>query len=136
MNILKIFTKRRLTANTGESAAAKLLKKSGYKILEKNYVADGHEIDIIARNSEYTVFAEVKTRTEGKENPKEPRPASSVNRKKIESILSAAKVYIAFARPRGKIRFDVIEVYLDEGGLVTKTVHMPDAFRGDTYLKH
>ena len=50
----------------GEDMAAKLLRKKGYKILERNFRAGHNEIDIIAQNKDYTVFVEVKTRSEHK----------------------------------------------------------------------
>ena len=65
MEILKIKTERRLLGNFGEKAARKLLKKEGYRIVKKNYVALGHEIDLIVKNKEYLVFVEVKTRSFG-----------------------------------------------------------------------
>ncbi len=53
MNILKIFTEKRIIGNIGEDAVVKYLKKNHYKILERNYVMGDHEIDIIAENDEY-----------------------------------------------------------------------------------
>ena len=129
MNILKVLTPRRITGNTGERLAVKFLKKNKYRILEKNFVANGHEIDIIAYKDKTVVFAEVKTRTLGKENPKESRPASSVTQKKQKSIISAAGYYMGYHRPGEKCRFDVIEVYLKDNGKPHKIIHMESAFR-------
>ena len=56
MNILKVLTERRKIGNIGERAAARYLKRKGYKILKRNYVPLDHEIDIIAENREYTAF--------------------------------------------------------------------------------
>ena len=86
MNILKILTVKREIGNIGELAAVKFLRKNGYKILERNYVAAGYEIDIIAENRDYTVFTEVKTRTLGAQSPKEARPASSVTPEKQRKL--------------------------------------------------
>ena len=87
MKILELLTEKKRTGNAGETAAAKFLKKQGYKILKRNYEALGYEIDIIAANKEFTVYCEVKTRTLGHENPKEPRPASAVTPEKQRKIL-------------------------------------------------
>ena len=132
MNILKIFTSRRIIGNIGEDAAARFLKKKGCKILERNYVAAGHEIDIIAEEKNHVLFVEVKTRTEGKTNSKEPRPASSVNYEKRQSIIKTARLYFPTLMTKKRMRFDVIEVYLDKDSKVTKIEHLTDAFRGDT----
>ena len=132
MKILEILTERRKTGNAGELAAKKFYKKNGYKILKTNYVAVGYEIDIIAQNKEYTVFCEVKTRTLGKENLKEPRPASSVTQTKQRKIITAAKCFLGTIKRGRKIRFDVIEVFLDDSSKVSKLNFLEAAFNFDT----
>ena len=47
MKILDILTPNRKKGNIGERAAVRFLRKNGYKILERNYVALGSEIDEI-----------------------------------------------------------------------------------------
>ena len=44
-----------------EKFTERYLKKSGYKILERNYRQKCGEIDIIAQKGEYIIFTEVKT---------------------------------------------------------------------------
>ena len=136
MNILKILTDKRLKGNIGEEAVCKLLKKKKYKILERNYVANGHEIDIIAECRDAVVFVEVKTRTRGKDDPREPRPASAVTPKKQQSIIRAAAFYFGYYHPKGKTaRFDVIEVYISEENRkreVDEIVHLENTFNKDT----
>jgi putative endonuclease len=127
MNILKILTPRKITGNTGEGFAKRYLKKNKYRILEENFVANGHEVDIIAYKDKTVVFVEVKTRTAGHENPKETRPASSVNKEKQKAIISVAKYYTGFHRA-GRSRFDVIEVYLNEKRELIDLIHMESAF--------
>ena len=132
MKILEILTERRRIGNAGERAATRHLKKNGYKILAKNYVALGYEIDVIASDGEHTVFCEVKTRTLGRENPKEPRPASSVTPEKQRKIISAAKSYNAYKSLHKRMRFDVIEVFVDENKRVKNINHLVGAFNYDT----
>ena len=132
MNILKVLTERRKTGNLGEDAAAKLLKKHGYKILARNYEAVDSEIDIIAENKSTTVFVEVKTRTLGHESPKEPRPASSVTPDKQRKIITAAKYFLGTHRTGKRVRFDIIEVYVDEKKKVQKILHLESAFNYNT----
>ena len=132
MNILKILTEKRRTGNIGEDAAAKYLRRHGYRILERNYAAVGAEIDIIAKNRECYVFAEVKTRTLGHMSPKEPRPASAVTPEKQRKIITTAKWFLGSVPKGRKIRFDVIEVYLTEEKKVQKILHLENAFNYST----
>ena len=139
MNILKVLTERRVTGNFGEGEAAKLLKKKGYKILAKNHVEGDGEIDIIAADSEFTVFVEVKTRKHGVDNPVEPRAASSVTPEKQRRIIKAAKTYLAYNPTDKKVRFDVIEVYYDTESAkrrVREINHLEGAFDLNTAKGH
>ena len=113
MNILKILTPQRRTGNLGEKAAARHLKRNGYKILKKNYTAAGGEIDIIAEDKLYTVFVEVKTRSVSKDNKNEPRPASAVNADKQKKLIKTAKYFLAKNESGKRVRFDIIEVLVD-----------------------
>lgn len=132
MNILKVLTEKRKTGNVGEDAAAKFLRKAGYRILERSFAELGAEIDIIASNREYYVFVEVKTRTLGHLSAKEPRPSSSVTPEKQRKIITVAKWYLGTVPKGRRIRFDVIEVYLNEEKEVQKLVHLENAFNYDT----
>ena len=113
MQILKIKTEKKQLGTLGEKMARRYLKRNGYKIKAKNFVADGHEIDIIAEDKEVLAFIEVKTRTLGHENPNEPRPASSVDAQKQRGIIKAARFYSAYSAVKKKKRFDIIEVYVN-----------------------
>ena len=132
MKILEILTEKRKTGNIGENAAAKFLKKNGYKILKRNFVALGYEIDIIACNSEYIIFCEVKARSSVQKNPNEPRPASAVTREKQKKIITASKFYNSDIKFGRKTRFDIIEVLLDAKKAVKDICHLEGAFTADT----
>ena len=135
MQILKIKTERRMIGDFGEKYAAKLLRKKGYRIVKRGYVAAGHEIDIVAQNRESVIFVEVKTRTVGKEDPRSPRPASAVTPDKQRGIITAAKYYMAGCGRGKSVRLDVIEVYLNREGKrpkVERAVHMEGAFNYNT----
>ena len=112
MKILELLTKKRFLGNAGESEACRYLKKHGYRILRRNFIAENAEIDIVAECREATVFVEVKTRTKERQNPKEPRPASAVTPEKQRKILKASKFFTK--NPDKAVRFDIIEVIYSE----------------------
>ena len=114
MEILKVKTRNREVGNFGEDAAEKLLKKKKYKIIARNYVAVGHEIDIIAESRDVQIFVEVKCREDNEVSNFNIRPAARVNQKKQQSIIKAASYYTAYNPSEKKKRFDVIEVYITE----------------------
>lgn len=92
----------------GEDFAAKLLKKDGYKIKERNYRSPAGEIDIIATEGDTIAFVEVKTRS----NKSFGTPEEAVNIRKQQQIIKAAMHYLQQSakveeRPA---RFDVVSV--------------------------
>jgi len=107
----KWFRRRRTPPDPGlwgEEQAARLLERSGFRILGKRVrVGTRDELDIVARDGESLVFVEVKTR--GTEDY--GRPASAVDRKKRHTMSRAAVRYLAKLKyPRVFFRFDVVEV--------------------------
>lgn len=131
MNILKILTPKRRIGNLGEREAVRFLRKNGYRILEKNYSIPDAEIDIIARQKNVTAFIEVKTRNIKYLGYKEARPASSVTPEKQRKIIRAAGHYISHNACDTRMRFDIIEVYLEDGGRlgrVKEIKHLVGAF--------
>ena len=74
----------------GEDAAARYLKKQGYRILERNRFLGKYEIDIIAREGDTIAFVEVRTRKVLDDFP----PEDSVGPRKQQHIRSAAQRYI------------------------------------------
>ena len=138
MEILKVDTEKRRIGNVGEKMAARYLFFHGYRILEKNLVIDGREIDIVARRGDTLAFIEVKTRSVDKLDPHEARPASSVTPEKQRKIITAAAQYkgMNYSRCEGlRIRFDVIEVLLEKKNNRYKRRainHLTAAFDKDT----
>lgn len=106
----------------GEQMAADYLKESGYKILKRNWKFGRHEVDIIAENKDFIVFAEVKTRTE----ELLLTVGEIVNRDKQRSIILCAEKYIEWYNVSKESRFDIITVIISEAG--NKTDHIEDAF--------
>ena len=132
MEILKIKTEKALLGRYGEKMARRYLRRHGYKIVKKNFLAETNEIDIIAENKDTLAFVEVKTRTIGHENPNEPRPASSVTPEKQRKIITTAKYFLGTHFPKKRVRFDVVEVFVDESKRVIKISHLEAAFNYNT----
>lgn len=113
--------------NYGEDIACAYLKKNGYEILDRNYVTNVGEIDIIAVAEGYLIFVEVKLR----KSDAHGRASSAVNYHKQIKISQVASAYIAkyrkFAVP---VRFDVVEVYTDSNEVNL----IKNAF--DSYLRY
>lgn len=134
LKILQVKTEATKLGRLGEKAAAKYLKKKGYKILKRNYVVLSHEIDIIAKKDDIIAFVEVKTRSMDKLDPREPRPASAVTQQKQRSIIFAAKYYSQFIVGM-KRRLDIVEVLVSGDGRrrrIEKITHMEGAFNVNT----
>ena len=120
-NVLAAAHKRRI-GKLGENASCKFL------IEERNYRLGKHEIDIIASNDRYIVFAEVKTRSPSEYG----NPSAAVTKKKRASVIAAARGYLKTNFHDLYPRFDVIEVYTDESGKhVTAVNHIENAFDSD-----
>lgn len=94
------------TGRAGEDYAAEWLEKHGYRIVERNYHSRFGEIDIIAEDSQYIVFVEVKTRAQGSI----VSPAEAVTRSKQKKILLTAQLYLQKSPSPLQPRFDVAAV--------------------------
>lgn len=115
---------KKITGVLGENAACGYLEKNGYTVLCKNKRYGHLEMDIICENSDFLVFAEVKTR---KYNPSFGRPAAAVDHKKKQNLIAFAEMYIQEYGTRGKmVRLDVVEVYTD-GEKVCRIEHLKNA---------
>jgi len=93
----------------GEHRAARYLKRSGYKIVERNFRCPFGEVDIIAEKGETLAFTEVKTRT----GDAFGAPNEAVNRKRMERYKNCARFYFANREVDKTVRFDIIEITPD-----------------------
>lgn len=93
--------------NLGEDLSCKYLRTNNYIIMKRNFRCKIGEIDIIARNGDYIVFVEVKSRF----NYDYGTPAEAVNLHKQRKICKTAEVYIMQNNLyKVSYRFDVIEI--------------------------
>jgi putative endonuclease len=102
---------RTRVGRTGEDLACKLLKKKGYKILERNYKSPLGEIDIIAREGKTLVFVEVKTRSTSDFGTAKWAVGPRKQRKVSMVALDYLKRQALLEHPA---RFDVVAVDLDQ----------------------
>jgi putative endonuclease len=90
----------------GEDLAETYLKRLGYQILERNFVFQRAEIDIVAVDNDQLVFVEVKTRSSDYFGD----PQDFVSSSKIKLMVKAAHEYIVNHERVEEARFDIVAV--------------------------
>ena len=135
-NLTKLFGKTKpenlRRGELGERAAKKFLKQRGLKFLTANYRSGSGEVDLIFRDEDCLVFIEVKARSYGDWT----RPAEKVDLKRERRLSRAALDYLrALKNPQVKIRFDIVEVLLNEGE-VREIRHLANAFEMSKPLRY
>ena len=90
----------------GEALAAAFLRRRGYHIVATNYRSRYGEIDIIAENAEYLVFAEVKLRRTAHFGA----AREFVDLRKQERLRATASMFLEEHETALQPRFDVAEV--------------------------
>lgn len=110
----------------GETLAAAHLGEKGFVIVAANYRSRYGEIDLIAQNEDYVVFAEVKLRAgTGFGGARE-----AVSSWKQARIRNTALFWLSEHENELQPRFDVIEIYAPNG-INTRTprlIHLENAF--------
>jgi putative endonuclease len=116
---------RRWFGSRSERAAARFLRRLGYRVLARNVNLPVGELDIVALDGRTLVFVEVRsTEGEGVE-----RPAASVDAVKQRKLTDAALAYLSRHRLLGHpARFDVVAVSWPPNRREPRIVHFPDAF--------
>ncbi len=117
---MKFFNKQ--TGFIGENLAAKELEKKGYEILEKNFSNKFGEIDIIAKDKNVLVFAEVKTKI----GESFGSPEEMINPRKLFKIRNMAAIYM-----KGQnfpCRIDVVAIVLSEDNEVVRLTHYENVY--------
>ena len=116
---------RRWFGTRSERAAARFLRRLGYRVLARNVNLPAGELDLVALDGRTLVFAEVRS-TEGEDVE---RPAASVDAVKQRKLTDAALAYLARHRLLGHpARFDVIALSWPPNRREPHVVHYPNAF--------
>lgn len=93
----------------GEDIAVRHLCENGYTVLERNFRNRSGEIDIIAKESDFLVFIEVKTRRSDLHGS----PAEAVTHRKQHQISKVALYYLTRHNLFDhEARFDVVTVLI------------------------
>ena len=101
---------RRGTGNRGEEMAVRYLEKMGYCIIERNFIFQHGEIDIIAREGNELVFVEVKLRRGSNFGT----PEDSITERKQKLLRRTAEGYLVVHHiDEISCRFDVVAIQID-----------------------
>ncbi len=111
------------TGRAGEEHVAQMLRQRGCQIVEQNFHCRFGEIDIIARDQQYLMFVEVKTRKrKGLTSPLE-----SITPAKQYRVILTAQIYLMSHPTSLQPRFDAVAVYTENGKIVGET-YLENAF--------
>ena len=111
----------------GEDAARSYLERAGYRTVATNFRTRFGEIDIIASRGEYIVFVEVKTR----KSDRFAAAREAVTAAKQQRITATAALWLQKHPSQLQPRFDVVEVYGEEGANAAPRIyHLENAFGG------
>jgi putative endonuclease len=108
----------------GEEIAEELLRSKGYQILKRNFRFGKGEIDIIAKDGDYLVFVEVKSR----KNYDFGEPEYAITKSKQRQLKKIAEAYFYVNGIDEQLcRFDVITI-VGEKREEMKINHIENAF--------
>lgn len=117
-------TERSALGRLGEDKATAFLESLGYEIVTRNYRCKCGEVDIIARDADCLVIAEVKSRR----NTLFSAPSEAVDIRKQRKLIATCRQYLVnMGMDEVSCRFDVLEVYFNNGKPV-RVSHIPGAF--------
>src|SRR5436305_7815261 len=116
---------RRWFGSRSERAAARFLRKLGYRVLARNVNLPTGELDLVALDGRTLVFVEVRSTERGDTL----RPAESADAVKQRKLTDAALAFLQKHRLLDHpARFDVIAVSWPANQRVATVVHFPNAF--------
>ena len=130
-------TDKQILGKTGEDYACDYLRKSGYIVVERNYLKKWGELDIVAKKEGRIHFIEVKTvsrtllpgvtyETLGKRE--EYRPEDNMHPWKLKRLGRAVQSYLLERNVPDDIdwQFDVVTVYVDSNKGLYKVFLLED----------
>lgn len=120
---------KRWFGRRSERAAARYLRKLGYRLLAANVSDSQGELDLLALDGETLVVVEVRSTASDRPDAIE-QTAASVNFRKQKKITEATSRFLARRRLLGKIavRYDVLVLAWPEAAREPTFKHIPHAF--------
>ncbi len=116
---------RRWFGTRAERAAARFLKRLGYRVLARNWTCPLGELDLVALDGACLVFVEVRSTERGDAE----RPAASVDAVKQRRLTDLALAFLQRHRLLDRpARFDVLAVSWPANQREPAIVHYRDAF--------
>ena len=109
----------------GEALVADYLRNNGFQLVAHGYYCRFGEIDLIAWEGNTLCFIEVKTRT----NLEMGLPREYVTPTKQKKLRKTALFYLSEKKLDCFCRFDVAEVYAEQGFDKARIVYLRDAFQ-------
>lgn len=106
----------------GEDLATKYMLDKQYKILDRNWIYQKKELDIVATDGKYLVVVEVKSRS----TDYFEHPSDAITLSKIKFLCRATQGYVDLKEINMEVRFDVISVIKRNGKFDIE--HIEDAF--------
>ncbi len=106
----------------GEQLAVDYLSRNGFTILERNFIYDKAELDIIAQKDKKVIVVEVKTRNSAFFGD----PQDFVTKAKIKLMVKAANEYVLTNNIDLEVRFDIIAILKNQH--IEKIEHFENAF--------
>ena len=120
---------RRARGAIGEEAAAALLTRLGYEIVERNFRTRYGELDIVAIDRDSLVFCEVRTRVGGNAIA---YALESIGQAKRMQLRKMAREWFRMTSgdppATRRIRFAAVAVAMTRDGRVLSMEHVRDAF--------
>lgn len=87
-----------------EELALRYLKRQGLKPLARNFRCRFGEIDLVMQDADQTVFVEVRQRS----NSAYLHPAETIDQRKCQRLIAAARHYLQGQSVQSACRFDVV----------------------------
>ena len=124
--------RRKALGQQGEDLAAAHLVGQGYEIVTRNWRIRSGELDIVAKEGQWLVFVEVRTRRGrgGASVPVLGIPEESVTPRKQLRLAAMVDAYLFEMPWDGSWRIDVIALELHPDGSIARLNHLRDAVGG------
>ena len=114
---------KQVVGNFGESLAVEYLEKRGYEVFKRNIQTSYKELDVIARFKGFTIFIEVKTRT----NLRFGSAEDAMSQRKLYHFKKAVMFYCTkYYVDLNCIRLDFIAIDIDKKRSSAKIKHFRD----------